>query len=475
MMKKVISIILVIICVSALAACAKDEEISVDDENKEFSEQTTQTNKTDKTDKTNNRYAHYFDNYLDSETPGELYVADTKEGTSMYIGEAGCIPSLIDGVWAPIILKDSSIVYIHDGKLKYKRLDDSNQENERVLNETGDIKWVKISKDENEIAFAVYNDNIYLHNIKENETRLLVEHTNINEYGADSTLKHIAFFDGYKDLYVVNTKGNVKKIDCNVDDIICVYNTGEMYYVKGSGATFTLVYFDGEESTIVSECWSRSDVLYMSKSWGIWSTQQPILVFTTNHQDNQWKIAIKENSYELPNISFSFAQAKINESFGVAITIDCEKMYYLDEDKLYCATITKHGISNVELYDTGINTCYLRVLEDGSIVYIKDEFLYVNGQQIQDAKVKYDIMEDKSSGDLYYLLDNGMLMCYGGEKEREVATDVDYMMITNQNVVLFWKGGNLYGYCDGVSHLIGSVADEPYYLVLEKEIGQNWE
>ena len=237
-------------------------------------------------------------------------------------------------------------------------------------------------------------------------------------------------------LYYLEVGKEKVKIDSDVSSVEAVYDTGEAYYVSSDSKGSTLFYYDGRESTEIT------DEYYDTMTTG----SMAMIVYSKEDKDG-WAegayVAIGAKETELDQ----------EEAGSFRFSASCAMLYFLDnysyEDgtaELHAVQIKNGAVGNSEMYDEDVSDAVLWVNQDDAVIYFKDYDsddncgdMYVNNNAIDTDVYLYSLTLQE--GYYYYLTDIdddmiGMLKMYDGKKSVKVADDVSsYLTDDDMNVV----------------------------------------
>ncbi len=171
------------------------------------------------------------------------------------------------------------------------------------------------------------------------------------------------------------------KIASGVDDIIKIYESGELYYSKkdtddNGNNTYSLYYYDGVLSV------KLSDACLYSPYYGYVGTNfaydTPVIVYFAPEDDEiVAKISVKGTTYDLDVNCLSTTDGSKYREYLPDISYDGKTVYYLNDindegyGDLYKLSVTKNGPSEAKLYDSDVYYNYRMRTGGGKYVYIK--------------------------------------------------------------------------------------------------------
>ena len=211
--------------------------------------------------------------------------------------------------------------------------------------------------------------------------------------------------------------------------------------------SYTLYYLDGKEAVEVAKDFTYSNYDFSSKD------SSPVIAFSTATAEDVEKLNISEIYYYWDveehvlyadkEISLNVAvkgtatPVELEDISTLALSSDGKTLYVAadEEDDEYVATLYKASISSkvgkFEAYDEDIYSEYLSILENGNVLYTKEdgEELYVNKTLIDDDFAMSTLRACNEGDILYYLSDvkdsEGTLeISKNGKEGQEIADDV---------------------------------------------------
>lgn len=304
----------------------------------------------------------------------------------------------------------SLVTYLKNGTLYQYNM--SRGEKEKL---DGDVENFYVSDDGKKIIYLDDEDTLYQIDSGKEEEKLDSDVTAIPAISDDCKTMIYRKDDT---LYLKRDGKEKEKIASDVADVICAYKTGEVYYVEEDDGDYTLCYFDGRNSTDVTDEYSkRTD----------YSSETPLLVY--RDIDDAYWLAAGGKTTELD----------AEEPGGFAFSSDGKSVWYVDEpDKnsegdLYRITVSNGTAKKAEKVDDDVYAYSLAYLA-GHLIYFKDVSdyegeLYVDGKKVDDD-VYLSGGQMSESGALLYATDfnssreEGTLKQYSGGKSVKIEDDV---------------------------------------------------
>ncbi len=248
---------------------------------------------------------------------------------------------------------------------------------------------------------------------------------------------------------------------------------------------YTLYYFDGKDSTVVSEGFGYDS--YMSAS------DKAVMLYEVSNTANPTKIKISEVSGSYDAYSKVREALSTSSTMCVAVgktvtTLDIDEetairtveidpagksIYYItsedDVSKLYKITIADGKPGKAEKVDEEVYTGYTEFVGDGKFVYFKDYDssnskgdLYMDAKLIDSDVYVYSVHYDEDNDAVLYFVDwnyekkYGTFKQYKDGKVKKIADDVHSYGYTSKGELLYLYdysmssySGDLYMYTDG--------------------------
>jgi len=259
--------------------------------------------------------------------------------------------------------------------------------------------------------------------------------------------------------------------------------------------SYTLCYFDGKESVDLTEefayDWSRLDYA-MDDAVLIYSTAGSASKIKMSELDYVWDAEWKVmESLEQGGAQFLAVGAEITElsleddAFNLTLDSEGKTLYYManlpvDEDgyeedphcELYTMSISGKKVGKAEVYDEEVYGHWIRLTEDGHVLYFKDVSDNAGELFMDKESVDYDVemmnvQYDKNSGRVFFYTDwdyekeLGTLKVSGSKKAEKINDDVnDYVILPNGDVLYLYDYdiddyvGELHLYHGGKSEML---------------------
>lgn len=242
---------------------------------------------------------------------------------------------------------------------------------------------------------------------------------------------------------------------------------------------FSLYYFNGTESTLVSNALSSSYVTCAADS--------PAVLFSVYVSSEVANVKLSEvdDIYEIMDMVDTALYSEYDREFALGGSIidindtdgsyfvlshDASTLYFLDDisddgyGDLYKVTVDKKNATvSSEMYDSDVSEQYMFLSTDNDIAYFKDVNLddyrgdlYINGEEI-DYDVRISYVTKLNGAFLYYAdwassdgIGDGTLKMYKDGEKIKVADDVHTFTVTNNDDILY-----LYDY--SANHYTGTL------------------
>ncbi len=240
---------------------------------------------------------------------------------------------------------------------------------------------------------------------------------------------------------------------------------------------YTLCYYDGEETTTITDSFTYSSYAY--------ATDKPVITYTAYDQSDDIGIKLSdlEGTYEVNDMVtealYSAAERYISvgstatsldleEAMGFFISSDGKKLYYLDEipegkdyGELYQVNISSSGeLEAPEVYDTDVYTDSIHLVGDDKLLYFKDYKndkgeLYIDKEKIDYDVDLYSVHYDKNNDCITYFIDwssdksYGTLKVFHKKEAKKIADDVhSYFSLPNGNILYLYDYSQKYYHGD---------------------------
>ena len=226
----------------------------------------------------------------------------------------------------------------------------------------------------------------------------------------------------------------------------------------------TLVYFDGKESTVITETMvgypdyssEAQTIVYGTLESG----ELPVLKLSEYMDGSESISTMLENAMEEDTVYCIANGTKTSElsvdEFYDARVADDGTVYVLTEYdsedytcSLYKVTMADGKIKSCDMVDDEVY--YSTSLTSNNILYYWKDYdyfndcgeLYMNGQKVDDDVYFYSRYYDQESGCLYYMVDydedkdEGTLVCWNGKKAVTIADEVVSFVYAGEGQVLY--------------------------------------
>ncbi len=236
-----------------------------------------------------------------------------------------------------------------------------------------------------------------------------------------------------------------------------------------SQSSFSLYYFDGTESVVLTDALVEDYVLFDS----VYAPNAAVTVYEAYNQSEIEKVKLSEieSVYDVKSMVeaalFSSTEKYIAVK-GSATVVEQEKeatsfdinesgtvVYYIDDipeekdyGELYRITISNGAVGKPEKYDSDVRSGYF--INENDYLYFKDckdirGDMYVNKNRIDYDVYMYNVETNSDSGKIYYYTDwnqekrNGTLKVYDGKEAVKVADEVhDYATLPDGRILYLY-------------------------------------
>lgn len=415
------------------------------------------------------------------------------DGYSLYyrnISKTGEEPTRVDtGITAYYVTdKGDQLFYLKEGSLYQNNLKDK----ARIAS---DVKNFAISADGKKALYRDEDDNLYIWSGAGEKEKISSGVDSISKYNDDLS---VIYYMKEDSLYKYE-KGENQKIASGVYSLIKVFDSGEAYYIKSdeeeielmdyvtddmpdddfranslrnylknekvNHSVYTLYYYDGSDSTKVSDS--------LAGVGNATAIERAVIAVSVYDSSDVGKIRLSEvqNTYEVwekvNDALYSNSEYNIvvgsdmtsfdqNEIADLIISKDGNTVVFLDdlssdntEADLYLIGIKGGEVGKPSLYDTDVSTARYGILFDGSLYYFKDVKDGEGELYIDKANVDFDVYcynvnanyyEDSKL--LFYYADystdkGGTLKMYKGGSSTKIADDVVDFVIVNGDDILY--------------------------------------
>lgn len=238
-------------------------------------------------------------------------------------------------------------------------------------------------------------------------------------------------------LYLKQDGKDKVKIASGVSGSIFAYDTGEAYYVKEDAHEATLYFFDGKDSTELTDEY---------EDWFSYGYESPGLVYQ-DIDDVYWLAS-----------GGKITELDAEEPYNFVFSTDGKSLWYVDEPdrnsegELYQITISNGTAQKAVKRDDDVYADYISYTPGGHLIYFKDVSvresyrregeLWVDGKKADDDVYLYSL-DESESGALLYLTDYnfskeyGTLKQYSGGKAVKAADDVSQACFTPNGSILY--------------------------------------
>lgn len=396
--------------------------------------------------------------------------------------------------------KGNRVTYLKDDKLYQHDL----KEKTKIAS---DVSYFQVTSDGKTILYATHEDenyNLYIKNGKKDAEKIASEISEVCYASED--LKTVVYLKD-DSLYSLKVGKEATKISSNVDSVIRVYESGEIYFTKESeeeitywdlvkddyqdiddwdykyysewmkettiGTKFSELYFyNGKETTALSKAVVRTSGT---------ATDVPVIVYSALESDDlpSWSLTdyidgdidLFDEFRDYLNESRMFFVAAADDStlvdledvYSVSLSSDGTALYaradYDEDDRttsLYHLTLNGAKIKKTEKVDEDVDVSRMTVVpgKKTHVIYFKDVEnnegeLYMDGQHIDDDVYIYSTRYNFETDQLFYFVDwdnehdQGSLKYCDGKKATAVKDDVHSFVFTPEGECLF-----LYDYSD---------------------------
>lgn len=260
------------------------------------------------------------------------------------------------------------------------------------------------------------------------------------------------------------------KIASGVDDIIKVYESGELYYSKkdtddNGNDSYSLYYYDGTLSVKLSDvCIYTPGHYYVGTNYAY---DTPAIVYLAPEDDEiVAKISVKGATYALDVNSLSTSDSSKYREYLPDVSRDGKTVYYLNDindegyGDLYKLSVTKNGPSEPKLYDSDVYYNYRMRTGGGKYVYIKyynsgasDGSYRSYGEMYMDKKLvdyeaslsRFAMYEDVIMFFSDYSDGKGTLKMFKKGKSKMISEDVhDFELLSEDCAVYLYDYSNEY-------------------------------
>lgn len=236
------------------------------------------------------------------------------------------------------------------------------------------------------------------------------------------------YFTNSNELFKVKIGNEPEKISDGIRDVIKVYDSGELYFVKDAGdSTSTLFYYDGKKEPV-----AIANNFYSSEDY---AEDTPALVFYAENskegaQSNSYCVAVKDEvsalEYDISSIDMDPAG---DEIYFIA---DADSQSGIGD--LYRAKLTGREIKAAEKQDAEVFSGSF--VADGKYLYVKNYDssdstgeVYLNGKLVgEDVYWQYINYSDENDTLVFFTdvdeKSNATLNVFKGSKAKKVMDDV---------------------------------------------------
>ena len=391
--------------------------------------------------------------------------------------------------------KGNIVTYLKNGNLYQHNL----KEKTKIA---GDVYGFRVSKDGKNLLYLVKehesdeSGNLYLVSGKKKAEKIASDVNSISYANDDLSIVQYRKEDS---LYRKEAGKEPKKIASDVYSIVRSFENGACYYIKKEDETIsywdliqddlgadqetytrewlkesewtnplsTLVYFDGENSTVITES--------MTDYYSLYNADKPIVMYATLGEDGLPTVKFSdfvEGGYNLESLIYEqmaedtmvmiasgtvSAEVDVDDIYlnPVCCSADGNTVYvgaeWDSEDRdysLYKITLSNGQIKSTDLVDDEIYRCF--VTNEKELVYWKDVNdksmgeLYLNGKAISDDVYSYSsLVYNEKNGSYYFMTDydvedgEGTLSYYNGKETKHIKDDVNTFVVAKDGTVLF--------------------------------------
>ena len=237
-----------------------------------------------------------------------------------------------------------------------------------------------------------------------------------------------AYYDAWDEWYEVQNRNYIRE---------------DLEYYTFDQDVYTLHYFDGTESHVVAENFVSYDNEYYYSTYD-YALDTPVMVFKAQSEGEAVSVKISEISsvwdvddlvYEsMAGVSTMYIASgattfpvEQNHALYPLLSDDGKTLYFIDDyndekscGELYTASIGSDSC-DISLYDSDVNTSYLRLLDGGKkVLYFKDYENSKGDLYVDGTNVDYDVYGyaeyDAANNQLVYFTD------YSDDYDREYGT-----------------------------------------------------
>ena len=381
--------------------------------------------------------------------------------------------------------KGDQVFYLKESTLYQNDLKGKNRIASNVCN-------FAISADGKKVLYRDNDSNLYIWSGANEKKKIASDVNSVSKYNDDlSVIYYIKDGSLYK-----SEKGENRKIASDIDALLRVYDSGEVYYIKMGEeeiklmdyvvddrpdaadtirdrlesmtihhTVYTLYYYDGSRSTKVSDSLVNSFEYFSAAECAVLAVptydQSEIGKIRLSEADSVYDVQDKVYSALYSSSVYSLvvgghaASFEQDEIYSFTISDDGSTVVYIDDvssdyscGDLYQITIKGDKAGKPLLYDTDVSTSTCGFLSNGSLFYFKDVKnskgdLYVGKACVDYEVYCYGISYYEDIKTLFYYVDyssdrsNGILKMYKGGSSTRIADDVRDFVVVNGDDVLY--------------------------------------
>lgn len=306
------------------------------------------------------------------------------------------------------------------------------EEKEKIASEVSDFK---VSDDGKKVVYRKSTGEVYVWNGKESE-KIDSDSSRVNSVNGN-----VVYYTKDNSLYKKNGSKDKEKILSDVNRVLYIYDSGEIYYVKSDDGEKSLYYYNGKDSEKIAENYaSASAICYKT----------PVIAFKAKESESSSKattyVAVKKSVSEFEQEDASNIQFSEN---GKTIFFMAELSKDGDEGELYSASVSSKGLGKATKIDVDVYAGFYGVTNKNKAYYFKEcnnkgtgDFYY-DKKQIDTDVYAFGVQYCEDAKKFVFLTDyntnngSGTLKISIGGKSKKIADDAFQPVALPNGFVLY--------------------------------------